>query len=173
MSLRGRHAKTSVTPAVRFLVVTLGGTRFALHADRVQGLLTIEEARADSVLTVHGVVYPRIDLAARLCLDAAMDGPETRHILLAKGTQRGYLRVDEVHGLKEVETSHVRPLSRQFQGEEQQWYQGMIVFGDGVALLLNPAWLLEGGEVAGAEAPRTSQSRQGVLMRPAVAGGQP
>lgn len=144
MGLRGRQATASVAPMVRFLVVAVGGTHLALHADRVQGLLTLGEAAVSGdTLTVQGLAYSAIDLAARLRLHPGPDGPETRLVLLAKGTQRGFLRVDEVYGLQELEPSQVRPLSRHFQGDEQRWYQGLILFGQGVALILNPAWLME------------------------------
>lgn len=170
MSLRGRHARASVAPAVRFLIVSLGGTHWALHADRVQGLLTAEEAGASSAITVQGTVYPRIDLAARFRVPAEPDGPEIRFVLLAKGSLRGHLRVDKVIGLKELEASQVLPLSRHFQGEEQRWYQGLILVEETIALILNPAWVLEGcgATDAGSIEPRTEPR---LIGHSVVAGG--
>jgi len=169
MSLRGRHAKASLAPTIRFLIVTIGGAHFALHADRIQGLLTVEEAAASSALASHG---SRIDVAARLRLPTEEHRPETRIVLLSKGAMAGHVFVSEVYGLQELEASQVRPLPRQFKGDEQRWYQGMILFADRVAVILNPAWVLEGcesRETIGA-VPRPSEPY--VTMRPAIAGGR-
>ena len=172
MSLRGCHARASVAPTVRFLIVSLRGTYFALHADRVQGLLTVEEAGTAQVVTVQGTAYPRIDLAERFRMPAGSDGPGTRIVLLSRGVVRGHLRVDGVVGLREVDASLVLPLSGQFQGEEQRWYQGMMLIEEGVALILNPAWLLEGGDSAATTAPIRSGIEPRLIEAPSVAGGQ-
>jgi chemotaxis protein histidine kinase CheA len=171
MSLRGRHARASVAPTVRFLIVSLGGVSFALHADRVQGLLTVDEAGFESVIRVQGVAYPKIDLASHLRLAPGSEGPETRFVLLAKGGQRGHLRADAVIGLREVEASEVRPLSRQFQGDEQRWYQGLILVEESVALILNPAWVLGGVESAPAGGSVGARSEPRLIGQPAAAGG--
>lgn len=159
---------------MRFLIVTVGGTHFALHADRVEGLLTVEEAASAGSLTIQGVTYAGIDLAARLQLPADADGPETRAVLLSNGTSRGNIRVARVHGLKELEQSQVLPLPRHFHGEEQTWYQGMVLFEESVAVVLNSAWLIQGygaGQVLGI-AERHGELPQFPATRPALAGGQ-
>ncbi len=170
MTLRGRHAAASIAPTVRFLIAAIGGTRLAFHADRVQGLLTLSEAQiSGDTLSVQTLTYSRIDLAARLSLHPEPDGSETRMILLARGSQRGYVRVDGVHGLRELEPSQVLPLSRHFQSEEQRWYQGLLLAGDGVALILNSAWLMECGAHADAVGARGDGH---ALPPPAVSEGR-
>lgn len=175
MSLRGRHAGAgSIAPTVRFLVVSAGGTYLALHADRIQGLLTIEEAGAAGVLTVQGLVYSYVDLAGRLHRSVDPEGPDMRVILFSKGSTRGNIRVAKVHGLKELEQSQVLSLPGQFRGEEQRWYQGMILFEDSVALVLNPAWVLEAcgpASAVGVEQRQDGRSRIPV-SRPVLIGGQ-
>jgi hypothetical protein len=156
------------------LVVTVGGTHLALHADRVQGLLTVEEAGSAGSLTVQGVTYAGIDLAMRLDLPADIDGPETRAVLLSNGAAKGNIRVAQVHGLQDLEQSQVLPLPRHFQGEEQMWYQGMVLFEESVAMVLNPGWLMQGsGTVQALEmVERRAQSPQFLPTRPMLAGGQ-
>lgn len=170
MSLRGRQAGArSIAPTVRFLVVSVGGTNLALHADRIQGLLTIEEAGSAGELTVQGVAYPHVDLAGRLQCPVDPDGPDTRVILLSQANATGNIRVAEVHGLKEMEESQILPLPGQFRREEQRWYQGMILFEDSVAFIINPSWMLEdrGRSVGGLK------QRQGVpFSGPVLIGGQ-
>ncbi len=145
MSLRGRQAgTTSLAPRSRFLIVTVGGTHLALHADRVQGLLTMEEAGLAEALTVQGLTYARVDLGTPLHLPDDSEGPDTRVVLLSSGSVRGNIRVAQVHGLKEIEQSQVLPLPRHFQNEEQSWYHGILLFEESVALVLNPAWVMEG-----------------------------
>lgn len=173
MGLRGRQAKASLAPTVRFLIVTVGGVQVALHADRVQGLLTTAEAAlSGSILTAQAQTYAAIDLAGRLGLEPLPDGPETRTVLFARGSQRGYLRVDQVHGLQELEPSQVLPLSRHFQSEEQRWYQGLILFGNGVALILNPVWLVEGSLMSGGNQTGSAVAGQALVPAPSASDGR-
>jgi CheW-like domain len=159
MSLRGRQAGArSLTPSVRFLVVTVGGACVALHADRIQGLQTIEEAGSAGPLTVQGLEYAYINLALRLRRPVDAEGSDTRVILFSKGHVRGNIRAAQVHGLKDIEVSQILPLPPQFRGEEQRWYQGMILFESTVALVLNPAWVLEESAVSAGLALETSQA---------------
>lgn len=175
MSLRGMRAGSiSLAPMSRFLVVTMGGLSLAFYADSVQGLLTGEEAGTTRSVTVQGVVYETVDLADRLALSSDKDGPDGRTVLLSHGGLRGSIRVAQVHGLMEVEQSQVLPLPRQFQGEEQDWYRGVILLKEGIALILNTAWVLQG---AGADQGGTGLEWQGkapslLAVRPNLAMGK-
>ena len=171
MSLRGRHVATSSTPARRFVVVTISGVRFAIQADYVRGLLKPEEAGSSGDLTVRGQTYVAADVSTGLQLPVDAEGPDSRIILFAKGQHRIRLPVAQVHGLKDIEESQMLPLPRHFRGEERRWYQGMVLSGDGVALLLNPDWLIEGcvahPAMQNVEDPRRQTP---VPLYPAVAG---
>jgi chemotaxis signal transduction protein len=134
----------------------------AFYADTVQGLLTCEEAGTTGLVTVHGVPYEPVDLADRLGLSSEKDGSDTRIVLISHGGLQGSIRVAQAHGLMELEQSQVLPLPRQFQGEEQNWYRGVILFEEGVALVLNPAWVLQG---AGADQGGACQEWQGRAPR--------
>ncbi len=145
MSLRGhRIGSAAHVPIERFLIVGIDSQQFALSADLVQGLLTMEESGSVNALTVQGQEYSFLDLGDRLGLAQAGDGPETRMVLLAQAGIRACIRVDQVHGLVEVERTRVVPLPRQFRSEERNWYMGLILFGNGVAVGLNSRWLLSG-----------------------------
>ena len=163
MSLSGQRAgSTSLAPTSRFLVGTMGGRSLAFEADSVQGLLTLEVAGEAEVVTVQGVAYETVDLADRLALSSDEDGPDTRIVLLSQGGLQGSIRVAQMRGLMELEQSQVLPLPRQFQGEEQTWYRGMILFEEGVALVLNTVWVLQG---AGAGHGTASLEWQGGTTR--------
>jgi len=175
MSLRGRQAGArSLAPSVRFLIVSAGGTCLALHADRVQGLRTIEEAGSAGTMMVQGLVYTYVDLPVRLRRPMDAEGPETRIILFSKGSARGNIRVSQVHGLKDVDPSQILPLPPQFRGDEQRWYQGMILFENTVALVLNPAWVLEECAAASATGSELQDNLPSLVSpsTPAVVGGQ-
>lgn len=133
-----------MSSTVRFLIVTVGGVHLALPADRVQGLLTMEEAGTGDSVILRGVTYCGVDLASRLGLPADDEGPDTRVVLLEDRQRRGAIRTAHVHGLTEYEPTQVLPLPRHFQGEEQTWYQGLVLFQESVALVLNPGWALDG-----------------------------
>lgn len=145
MSLRGhRIGLAAHVPIERFLIVGRDSQQFALSAELVQGLLTMEESGTVSTLTVQGQEYPFLDFGKQLGLAQAGDGPETRMVLLAQAGVRTYIRVDQVHGLVEVERTRILPLPRQFRSEERSWYVGLILYGEGVAIALHSGWLLSG-----------------------------
>lgn len=145
MSLRGhRIGSAAHVPIERFLIVGIDTRQFALSAELVQGLLTMEESGSVSTLTVQGQEYPFLDLGDRLGLAQAGDGPETRMVLLAQAGIRACIRVDQVHGLIELERTRILPLPHQFRSEERSWYVGLILYGEGVAVGLDSIWLLSG-----------------------------
>lgn len=143
MSLRGhRIGLTAHVSIERYLIVTVDSRLFAVPADLVHGLLTLEERESLNLLTVQGREYPFLDLAGRLGLSRVGDGLDTRMVLLAQADIRGCIRVDRVQGLMEVERTHVLALPSQFRGDERNWYAGLILFGEGVALGLSSRWLM-------------------------------
>lgn len=168
MALRGHQVNASAAPTLRVLVVTIAGMTCALPADCVQGVLTPAEAGDGDALTMYGQTYPRVDLAGRWALSSDTEQAETRVVLLSHGRACGHLRVAKVHGLAELEQTQMLPLPLHFRGEERTWYQGMILWEAGVAVLLHPGWVIEGrgaGErtiVLGAtsEAPARTALRQ-------------
>ena len=169
MSLRGeRTGAASLAPTSRFLMVILGTRPFALDADAVQGLLTRDAAGGTDPVTVQGVTYDAVDLGGRLGLAIDAHSPETRIVLLTHGGRQGRIQVDRVRGLIEIEQSQVLPLPQQFHSEERNWYRGMILFEDDIALALNTEWVLQG---AGLGHGRFSLEWQGSVPR--LLGAQP
>lgn len=145
MSLRGHGVASAVhVPIERFLIVGIAGQQFALFAELVQGLLTMEECGFGDILTVHGQEYPSLDLRGRLGLAHVDNGTETRTVLVAQAGIHACIRVDRVYGLHEVERTRVLPLPGQFRSEERSWYVGLILYGEGVAVGLHSKWLLSG-----------------------------
>lgn len=145
MSLRGHRVESAaLAPIERFLIVEIDARQFALSANIVHGLLTIEERGSVDQLIVQGQEYASLDLGGRLGLAYVADGPETRIVLLAQSGIRACVRVDQVHGLVEVERPRMVPLPRQFSGEERNWYVGLVLHEDGVAIGLHTRWLLSG-----------------------------
>lgn len=143
MSLRGhRRGSASQVPVERYLIVSLNAQQFALSADLIQGLLTLEESQSAGTLTVQGQEYPPLSLAGQLGLVEAGDGPETRYVLIGRAGIRASIRVEQVHGLVEIEHTRVLPLPGQFRSDERNWYVGLILVHEGVAVGLNSAWLM-------------------------------
>lgn len=175
MSLRGQRAGTrSLVSMDRYLIATVGAMRIAVSAETVAGLLTIAESGSIEAPMVQGQLYAAVDLAARLGVVPEEDGPDTRVILLAQGTARASVRVASVHGLIECEGRRVLPLPRQFRGEERGWYGGLLLFGEGVAIVLQTQWLLGGAEAlssSGRVSQGYSQSLVSNTAAPAVGRG--
>ena len=161
MSLRAQMSgSTPLDPGLRCVVVWIGPSPLAFDSDAVDGLLTADVAGNASMVIVHDVTYRPVDVAGRLSLQAAEDGPDTRVVLLTHGGRHGSVRVDRVEGIRDVERSRVVPVPPQFRGEEQTWYRSLLVFEETVALLLDTTWVLQGAEVPEGET-RCDRSRGG------------
>lgn len=147
MSLRGHHKTISTyEQGISFLVVRLGETRLALPAGGVRGVLTPNEAGTGDSISAVGITYRHIDLAGLLMLSADFSTTDTRAVLYSNGRSHGAVRVEQVFGLTEVEPDQCVPLPAHFRGDECTWFAGMILHQAGLALVVNPTWLL--GEMA-------------------------
>jgi chemotaxis signal transduction protein len=147
MSLRGHHkAVATHEEGISFLVVRLGETRLALPADGVRGVLTSAEVEIGDSIKAVGITYRHIDLAGLLMLSADFSTTDTRTVLYSNGRSHGAVRVEQVFGLTEVEPTQCVPLPAHFRADERTWFSGMILHGGGLALVVNPTWLL--GEMA-------------------------
>ena len=150
MSLRGQTKSVAGAGATeRVLVVTSGPINLAISATAVEGILPPEEAGVADPVTLREITYPITDLARRLGHASAAAANDPRIILCgSRGHHRGF-RVGQVLGLTEVEIRHFRPLPPHFAGEERTWFKGYFLYQEGVALWVNPDWLVgpePGGE---------------------------
>jgi chemotaxis signal transduction protein len=147
MSLRGFQNQTStLIETSSFLVARLGGTYVALPADGVRSVLTQEEAGKEQAVTEGGTIYQPVDLAERLSVKADLIGRDMRIILYSNGRSYGAIRVAQVVGLTDVDRKDCLPLPAQFQRDERDWFEGIILYQDQLVLILNPSWAL--GELA-------------------------
>jgi len=143
MSLRGTTKSVSrIGVTERMLVVTSGQVTLAISATAVEGILPPEEAGVAGPVTVREIAYPITDLTHRLDSAPSTGARDPRVILCAnRGCHRG-VRVDQVLGLTEVEIRHLRPLPPHFSAEERTWFQGYFLYHEGIALWVNPDWLV-------------------------------
>lgn len=147
MSLRGHHKSTGASvETASFLVVRLGSSYLALPADGVRGVLTQEEAGCEQALIMAGAIYPPVDLTQLLSVVADLAGPEVRTVLYSNGHSHGAICVEQVVGLTDVQQKDCLPLPPQFQRDERNWFAGMLLHQDLLALIVNPSWVL--GELA-------------------------
>lgn len=143
MSLRGRTEK--VAPALgimQVLVVVCGKTYLAIPSAIVRGVVEFGEAAEARIVTLFGEECRVTDLAARLGLPPAALTPDMRIVLCGEHRARQAWRVDRTLGIEEVDLQRIMPLPPQFAGAERNWFTGLFLFRDVVALLLNPGWLL-------------------------------
>ncbi len=143
MSLRGHTKSVAGAGATeRMLVVTSGPINLAISATAVEGILPPEEAGMAGPVTLREITYPITDLARRLGHAPAAAATDPRVILCGScGRHRGF-KVDQVLGLTEVDIRHIRPLPPHFAGEERTWFKGYFLYREGVALWVNPDWLI-------------------------------
>lgn len=144
MSLRGhRVAVSTAMQSTRYLVVGYGPVVLAISADLVRGILTPVEAGFQTALTVAGETYHAAEIRTRLGLREAADSvPEARTVLCSNGSCHRAVHVDQVLGLTEVEPVQVMALPPHFREAEREWFSGLFLYGDGVALIFDPGWVL-------------------------------
>jgi chemotaxis signal transduction protein len=169
MSFRGRQNSTNMlVETASFLVVRLGGSYLALPAAGVRGVLTQEEAGHEEAVTVAGIVYQQLDLAQRLSVVADLSGIEMRTVLYSAGYSHGAIRVEQVVGLTDVGRKDCLPLPPQFQCDERNWFGGMLLYQDQLALILNPSWVL--GESSNVVPVPVEQAEQLIAVNPEAVG---
>jgi chemotaxis signal transduction protein len=170
MSLRGRQNQTNtLIEASSFLIVRLGGTYVALPADGVRGVLTQEEAGKEQAVTEVGITYQPVDLAQRLSLVADLSGLESQTVLYSNGRSHGAIHVAQIVGLTDVDRKSCLPLPAQFQRDERNWFEGIMLYQDQLVLILNPSWAL--GELADIVPVAVGQIERMAAATPAVVDG--
>ena len=128
MSLRGHHNSTNIrVETASFLVVRLGVSYLALPAAGVRGILTHEDAGDELVVNAAGIRYQLVDLAQRLSVVADLSGVEMRVVLYSTERSHGAICVEQVVGLTDVERKDCLPLPLQFQCDERNWFEGMML----------------------------------------------
>ncbi len=169
MSLRGHHNSTNLpVETASFLVIRLGDSYVALPAEGVRGVLTQEEAGNEQAVTSAGTIFQPVDLAQRLSLVAHLSGPEFRTVLYSTGRSHSAIGAEQVIGLTEVVRQDCFPLPPQFQRDERNWFQGMMLYQEQLVLILNPLWVL--GESADVVSAPLKQEGEMVAATPARIG---
>jgi chemotaxis signal transduction protein len=170
MSLRSHHNATNLpVETASFLIIRLGDSYMALPAEGVRGVLTQEEAGKQQAVTSTGTIYQPVDLAQRLSVVAHLSGLEFRTVLYSTGRSHSAIGVEQVVGLTDVERKNCLPLPAQFQRDERNWFQGMMLYQDHLVLILNPLWVL--GESADHASMFVGQAEQMVVATPGAIGG--
>jgi len=144
MMARGQQTGIPTQAATsHFVIITVGQRLFAIDADAVQGIMEAPDVGSTLVPIFNGDAYQGIDLVSRLAIKSTQEERVSQIVLLMRDHMRGSLRVEQVHGRMNLHPSQILPLPLHFQGAERDWYHGMILFERSVAVILNPAWLLQ------------------------------
>jgi hypothetical protein len=169
MSLRGHHNSANLpVETASFLIIRLGKSYMALPAEGVRGVLTQEDAGKEQAVTSAGTIYHPVDLAQRLSVVAHLSGLEFRTVLYSTGRSHSAIGVEQVVGLTDVERKDCLPLPTQFQCDERNWFQGMMLYQDHLVLILNPLWVL--GESDDHASVFGGQAEQMVVATPTTIG---
>lgn len=140
---RGATFILPVSTAGRFLVVTCGTVNLAVPAALIQSIIGPSEAGDTNGGGARDYSFRMMDLHSRLGTQPSPQSSDAA-VLLCKGAEKPCaFRVDRVEGYMQIETRQIRPLPPHFSGEERRWFSGYILFRDSLALLADPAWLLE------------------------------
>ncbi|HJU05033.1 MAG TPA: chemotaxis protein CheW, partial [Nitrospiraceae bacterium] len=126
---------TTVSSATSFLLVVCGETYLALPAGLIRGIIKWDDADKAAALERLAARTRVMDLAERLGLPS-ISSSEAR-ILVCGGNSvcRAFL-VTAIVGLEDIESAMITPLLPHFTGLERQWFSGMFLFREAVALVL-------------------------------------
>ena|SRR5579884_2458806 len=151
MSLRGRRQGATLEARTEeFLIVMCEATHFAIATDAVRSVVGSEDGDVDRVLAAFGITQPPSHLAEHFGLPGSYLSPDSR-LLICQGEQgrHGAFRVDQVLGLRDVRVQDIQPLPAHFIGPERQWFRGVCLFDDTVAVVVNMGSLLAKGATVG------------------------
>jgi chemotaxis signal transduction protein len=144
VGLRSRFETLPVAAGVQvasFLLVTCGPTHLAMPAGIVRGIVRLDHNRLNAALAVLGVRSSVIDLAELFGLSPSRSA-ESRIVVCGMQSTRQAFSVGSVLGLEDIETTKITELLPHFVGPERQWFTGMFLFRETVALIIGADWLL-------------------------------
>lgn len=144
MTLRPRGDETGTR---QLLLVLCGGLTFAVPADVVRGMAGEDGRPAAEALAGLGVAGPVEEFGDMFGVRPDPASSEPRVIVCGTADHARAFRVDRVLGVEDLPETDFRRLPVQFTGQERQWFGGLFLHGDGLALLVNPGWLI-GCEIA-------------------------
>jgi chemotaxis signal transduction protein len=150
-----RKLKTRRSEAV--ILFSVASHRLALAAQAVEEIRNIEGLRplhqgfgpgkvskVKNILERDDKIYFVVDANMHL----RMLSSRPARLLLMRDSSLA-LSVDAIDRMAEVTVLH--PLPRAFRGEERDWYRGLVLIGDDVVPVLNPAALMSKAELSALE----------------------
>ncbi len=145
MTLRTRTEKAQPASGVdvaSFLLVTCTHTHLAIPADIIRGIVKPDDGGKDDALAVLGAHADVTDLADRFGVSCSSFSSEARILVCGTHDARRAFRVHTIVGLEDVESTRIKPLLPHFGGPEREWFSGMFLFRETIALVVRPSWLL-------------------------------
>src|SRR5918998_6837338 len=113
-----------------------------MPAGIVPGIVRLDHNRLNAALAVFGVRSSVIDLAELFGLSPSSRSAESRIVVCGMRSTRQAFSVGSVLGLEDIETTKITALLPHFVGPERQWFTGMFLFRETVALIIGADWLL-------------------------------
>lgn len=145
MTLRTRTEKALMASGVdvaSFLLVTCTHTYIAIPAGIIRGIVKPDDDGKDDALAVLGAHTDVTDLTDRFGASSSSFSSEARIIVCGTHNARRAFRVHAIVGLEDVESTKIKPLLPHFIGPEREWFSGMFLFRETIALVVQPSWLL-------------------------------
>ena len=169
MGLRIR-TDSDATATRQVLMLMSGGLYFVLPAEIVRGIAGEHSEPTDETMASLGVTTPIAEFGELFAVGSDGDPAEARVIVCGTTRSSRAFRVDRLLGLQDLNMADFRPLPAHFTGPERQWFAGVFLYGTGIALLVNPGWLV-GCEPETGRVPRMlpSESATSAQSAPAAA----
>ncbi|WP_447980214.1 chemotaxis protein CheW [Candidatus Nitrospira bockiana] len=147
VSLRGYvRAKAAADQGREFLLVFCGATHYALAAEIVRTVVRHDEGGSLGLLEPFGLSAAPSHLSEEFGMTGSYLSPDSCTVVCKRGGARNAahvaFQVDSVIGLRDIDVRHIQPLPAHFVGPERRWFQGLVPFGETVALVIDTDWLL-------------------------------
>jgi hypothetical protein len=173
MTLRTRTEKAPTASGVdvaSFLLVTCTHTHVAIPADIIRGIVKPDDDGKDDALAVLRAHTDVTDLADRFGVSSSSFSSEARIVVCGTHNARRAFRVHAIVGLEDVESTRIKPLLPHFIGPEREWFSGMFLFRETIALVVQPSWLLSDDRQRGGLLGRQStvEPEQALLAAPVL-----
>jgi purine-binding chemotaxis protein CheW len=117
---------------------------------RPQKLATLPKAPSfvEGVLNLRGAVIPVIDLRKRFDMPPREINQNRRLLIIPLAIGDMGIAVDEVTEVITIPVANIKPPPHVTQGVGAEYLLGVCLAQDSLIMLLNPDWLLTGGETA-------------------------
>jgi chemotaxis signal transduction protein len=149
--------KPAPKPMEDVILFSAGGMKFAIAANTVDEIRNLDAlkpwkagfgsklAKVKFSLVRENKDSDKTYFIVDACSQFNLPASSGHRVLVLRGTGAALL-VDNIDRMTQI--ASIQPLPRAFRGDERHWYRGLAVIGEQVLPVIEPASILQKGEIA-------------------------